>query len=163
MFWNPILPRGCDLFALASVADSMDPDEVVDHVAPSLARESDATLRFAFIHVMEFEMTIVWADDTAECTHGSMIRRLKRPAKHTNIRLFMFFLFSSPVIFVLVTVRFVSKTASTPVPAGLVGVVFASAWWNVSLAHHSRSKTTGTTYRLGFVEPTENHQVVIPL
>ena len=123
-----MLPCGRDLFALDSTANSMDPGEVIDHVAPSLAREPSSTLRFACIHVVACEVTVVWADDTAECTHESMIRRLKRPAMHANIRLFMFLFFSSPVVFVLVTVRFVSKTASAPIPAGLVRVAFATAW-----------------------------------
>ena len=127
LFWTTILPRGRDRFALGSVADSMDSVEVVDHVAPSLAREPIAPLRFAFIHIMTFEVTVIWFDDTAECAHEPMIRRLKPPAMHTNILLFMFFFFSSPVVFVLITVRFVFKTASTPVPAGLVRVAFAIA------------------------------------
>lgn len=154
---------GRDRFALAPFADPMDPVEVGDHVAPSLAREPSSPLRFAFIHVMTVEVTVIWVGDTAECTHESIICQIKPPAIHTNIRFFMFFFLSSPVVFVLVTMRFVSKTASTPIPAVLVRVAFAITWWNVNLGHHSRSKNTEPTYILGFVDPTENHQVVIPL
>lgn len=107
LFWNTVLPHGCDRFALDPVVDPMDPFEVSDHVAPSLAREPIATLRFALIHVVTCEVTVIWPRDTTKCTHRSMIRRLKPPTMHTNIRLFMFFFFSSPVVFVLITVRFV--------------------------------------------------------
>ena len=105
----------------------MDPVEVVDHVASSLAREPVAPWRFAFVHVMKVEVGVIWPGDTAECTHESMIFKLKPPALHTNIRLFMFFFFSSPVVFVLITVRFVLQTASTPKPAWLVSVALAIA------------------------------------
>ena len=141
----------------------MDPVKVSDHVAPSLAREPIATLRFALIHVMTCEVTVIWPGDTTECTHESMIRRLKPPAMHTNIRLFMFFFFSSPVVFVLITMRFVSKTASTPIPAWLISVALTIPCWNAKLAYYSRSKDTGPTYRLGFVDPMENYQVIITL
>ncbi len=107
LFWNPVLPHGSDRFALGPVVDPMDPVEVSDHVAPSLAREPIASLRFALIHVMTCEVTVIWLGDTTECTHKSMIRRLKPPTIHTNIRLFMFLFFSSPVVFVLITMRFV--------------------------------------------------------
>ena len=158
-----VLAFGRNRFTLAPFADPMDLVEVGDHVAPSLARKPSGPLRFAFIHVMTVEVTVVWVGDTAECTHESVIRQIKPPAMHTNIRLFMFFFFSSPVVFVLVTMRFVSKTASTPIPAVLVRVAFAITWCNVNSGHHSRSKNTEPTSRLGFVDPTENHQVVIPL
>ena len=127
LFFTRILPSGRHRFALGSVADSMDPVEVIDHVAPSLAREPIATLRLAFVHVMTFEVTVIWPDDTAECTHESMIRRLKHPPIHAHIRLFMFFFFSSPVVFVFITVRFIFETASTPKPACLVSVALAIA------------------------------------
>ena len=127
LLWNRVFALVRDRFALGPFVDPMDPVEVSDHVAPSLAREPIAALRFASIHVVTFEVTVIWPGDTAECTHEPMIRKLKRPEMHTNIRLFMFFFFSSPVVFELVTVRFVSKTTSTPVPAGLVRVAFAIA------------------------------------
>ena len=82
---------------------------------------------------------------------------------HTNIRLFMFFFFSSPVVFILITVRFVSKAASTPIPAWLISVALNIACWYVNLVYYSRSKNTGPTYRLGFVDPTENYQVIVTL
>ena len=127
LLWNRVLAFGRDRFALGPVADPMDPVEVSDHVAPSLAREPDAPLRFAVIHIVTVEVTVIWSGDTAECTQESMIRNLKPPAMHTNICLFMFFFFSSPVVFVLITVRFVFKTASTPIPAWLVRVAPAIA------------------------------------
>ena len=163
LFWNAVLPHGRDRFALGPVVDAMNLVEVSDHVAPSLAREPIATLRFALIHVMTCEVTVIWSGDTTECTHKSMIRRLKPPAMHTNIRLFMFFFFSSPIIFVLITVRFVSKTASTPIPAWLVSVALTVTCWNANLVYYPRSKDTGPTCRLGLVDPMENYQVIITL
>ena len=120
-----VLAFGRNSFTLAPFADPMDPVEVSDHVAPSLAREPSGPLRFAFIHVMTVEVTVVRVAYTAKCTHESIVRQIKPPFMHTNIRLFMFFFLSSPVIFVLVTMRFVSKTACTPIPAVLIGGAFA--------------------------------------
>ena len=82
---------------------------------------------------------------------------------HTNIRLFMFFFFSSPIILILITVRLVSKTASTPIPACLIRVALDITYSNVNLTYYSRSKNTGPTYRLGFVDPMEDYRIFITL
>lgn len=141
----------------------MDPVEMSDHVAPSLAREPIATLQLAFIDVMTCEVTVIWPRETTECTRKSMVCRLKPPVMHTNIRLFMFLFFSSPVIFVLITVRFVPETASAPIPAWLISIALNIACLNIHLVYCSRSKDARPTYRLGFVDPIENYQVIITL